>query len=89
MSQQELTSTVAELQELRRMQEELDAEIAALQDRVKAHMGDARELTAGPFRVTWKPVTTARVDATALKRELPELAARFTKTVTTRRFVVA
>ena len=38
MSTQEITASVAELQELRRMQEELNAEIDALQDRIKAHM---------------------------------------------------
>ena len=30
MSQQEITATVAELQELRRMQEDLEAEIASM-----------------------------------------------------------
>lgn len=38
MSTQEIAASVAELQELRRMQEELNAEIDALQDRIKAHM---------------------------------------------------
>ena len=90
MSQQEITATVAELQELRRMQEDLEAEIASIQDRIKAHMAASGvdSLTAGAFKVTWKEVTTPRVDAAALKKALPEVAARFTRTATVRRFTV-
>ena len=90
MSQQEITATVAELQELRRMQEELEAEITSTQDKIKAHMtaSGLDSLTAGAFKVTWKEVTTARVDATALRKALPEVAARFTRTATVRRFTV-
>ena len=90
MSQQEITATVSELQELRRMQEELEAEIASTQDKIKAHMtaSGLDSLTAGAFKVTWKSVTTARVDATALRKALPEVAARFTRTATVRRFTV-
>ena len=72
------------------MQEELEAEIAATQDKIKAHMtaSGVDSLTAGAFKVTWKSVTTARVDATALRKALPEVAARFTRTATVRRFTV-
>ena len=89
MSQQEITATVTELQELRRMQEELEALVEAAQDKIKAHMGDTEELTAWAFKVTWKPVTSTRLDTTALKKALPEIAERFTKTTTARRFLVA
>lgn len=90
MSQQEITATVAELQELRRKQEELEAEIASMQDRIKAHMAASGvdSLTAGAFKVTWKSVSSARLDAAALKKAMPEVAARFTKTATVRRFTV-
>ncbi|MGJ4851126.1 hypothetical protein ACH6CV_12840 [Bacillota bacterium Meth-B3] len=89
MSQQELTATVAELQELRRMKEELDALIEGAQDRVKAYMGETVELIAGAFKVTWRPVTSARLDTKALTAAMPDVAERFTKTSTTRRFTVA
>lgn len=90
MSQKEIITTVAELQELRRMQEDLAAEIEALQNRIKAHM-DAycvHTLTAGSWKVSYKPVTSNRLDAAALRNALPEVAERFTKTTTTRRFTV-
>ena len=88
MSTIELTSVLNELQELKRMREELDAELTALEDKIKAEMGDRETLTAGPYRVTWKPVTSSRLDGTALRRELPEIAARYSKQTTVRRFCI-
>ena len=40
-------------------------------------------------KVTWKPVTSSRLDAAALRKALPDVAERFTRTTTTRRFTVA
>lgn len=91
MSQNEIITTVEELQELRRMQEELEAEITALQDRIKAHMdaSGVDQLTAGAFKVSYKAVTSSRIDTAALKKALPELVQQFTRTTTSRRFTVA
>jgi len=88
MSTNEIITALSELQELRRMQEELTAEIEALQDKIKNHMGDQELLLAGPYKVTWKPITTTRIDTTALKKALPDIAERFSKTTTTRRFTI-
>ena len=41
------------------------------------------------WKVTWKAVTSNRLDSTALKKELPDIAARFMKKTTARRFVLA
>ena len=84
----ELESKAQELQELKRMREELDAEIEAAQDAIKAAMGDQEAVTAGAYRITWKPVESARIDTKALKAALPDIAARFTVTSMTRRFCV-
>ena len=78
-----------ELQELKRMREELEGEITALEDAIKAAMGDREEITAGAFKITWKSISSSRLDTTALKKVLPEVAERFIKTTTTRRFVVS
>ena len=88
MSTATIIAKVTELQELKRMQEELTATIEAITDEIKAAMGSQEELSAGAFRTTWKPVTTSRIDTTALKNELPDVAARYLKTSTTRRFCV-
>ena len=89
MSTNELKAKAAELKELKAMQEELAAEITAIEEEIKAAMGDQEQITAGPFKITWRPVTSRRLDSAALKKALPEIAARFTKTITTRRFTVA
>ena len=88
MSNTEITAAVTQLQELRRMQEELTAEIDHLTDAIKAHMGAQELLLAGPYKVTWKAVTSSRIDTTALKKALPDIAAKYTKTTTTRRFEI-
>ena len=89
MSITEMETKARELQELKRMREELEAEITAAEDAIKAAMGDREQITAGAYKITWKPVTSSRLDSTALKKELPEIAARFLKTSTVRRFNVA
>lgn len=89
MSNAEMVRKITELQELKKLRDELEAEITAAEDAIKAVMGESETLTAGAFRVTWKPVTSSRLDTSAIKRELPEVAARYTKTTTTKRFTVA
>ena len=66
----------------------LDAEIAAAEDEIKGVMGDEETLLAGAFKVDWKPVITCRIDTAALKKMMPEIAERFMKQTTTRRFCV-
>ena len=52
-------------------------------------MGDAETITAGEYKITWKNVTSARIDTGALRKALPDVAAAFTKETTVRRFCVA
>lgn len=91
MSMNELESKVSELRELRRMADELAAEIAATEDELKAYMtaNNADELHGPSFKITWKAITSSRLDSKALKAAAPELCERFTKTTTSRRFIVA
>ena len=91
MSMNELESKVAELRELRRMADELAAEITATEDTLKAYMtaNGADELHGASFKITWKEVTSSRLDSKALKAAAPELWQRFSKQTATRRFIVA
>jgi len=88
MSNPNLEPTIKELMELKRMREELDTEIANIEDEIKQAMGSEETLIAGAFKVDWKTVITSRIDTTALKKALPEIAERFMKQTTTRRFCV-
>ena len=91
MSVNEIESKVRELRELRRMQEELAAEVEAIQDSLKAHMdGYGMDTLLGmDWKVTYKTVTSSRIDTAAIKKALPDVAEAFTRTTTTRRFVLA
>ena len=88
MSNPNMEAKVKELMELRRMKEEIEAEITAAEDEIKSVMGDEETLLAGAFKVDWKTVITSRIDTTALKKMMPEIAERFMKQTTTRRFCV-
>ena len=88
MSNPNLEPKIRELLELKRMKEELEAEITAAEDEIKSVMGDEETLLAGAFKVTWTPYTSTRFDSTRFKQDHADLAAAYTKTTTTRRFSV-
>ena len=88
MSNPSMEAQVKELMELRRLREELDAEITAAEDAIKKVMGDEEVLTAGAFKVSWTTYTSSRFDSTRFKKEHADLAAAYTKQTTARRFSV-
>ena len=89
MTNNELKKTVSELKELKALREELDAEISALEDAIKMHMGDQEQLIAGPYKISWKTISTQRLDSKAIMAAVPDFCQSFIKTVTTRRFTIA
>ena len=89
MSINELEMKCRELRQLQALIDEAQAEAEAIRDSIKAVMGDSEALRVGEYSITWKPVTTARIDTSALRKALPDVAAAFTKEITTRRFCVA
>ena len=91
MSKNELERKVKDLRELRRMADELGAEISALEDSIKAYMNalNTDELHGSSFKITWKEVTSSRLESKALKVAAPELWEHFSKQATSRRFVLA
>ena len=88
MSNPNMEAKIKELLELKRMREELDAEITSQEDAIKSIMGDDETLLAGAFKVKWTPYTSTRFDSARFKKEHAELAAAYTKTTTVRRFTV-
>ena len=89
MSINEMEAKARELRQLQNLIEEAQAEAEALKDAIKAAMGDSESIQAGEYKITWKAVTSSRIDTTALKNALPDVAERFTKETTVRRFTVA
>lgn len=91
MSANEMTAKVRELKELKAMAEELAQEIAAIENDIKAEMTaqNTEEMTVDVYKVRWTRVKSSRFDTTAFKKAMPEIAQQFTKTIESRRFVLA
>ena len=85
----EMESKARELRQLQALIEEAQQEAVAIKDAIKAAMGNSESVVAGEYKITWKPVTSARIDTSALRKALPDVAAAFTKETTVRRFCVA
>ena len=86
-----INQIMSELAQYIRVQEEAAAMVEALKDQLKAQMQAAGvdTLAGAEHKATYKAVTSCRVDTTALKKDLPEIAARYTKTTEARRFTFA
>lgn len=91
MSTFEITNKAREYREIQAMIKQLEDEAEALKAEITAQM-EAQQvdtLQADVFTVRWTLYSSSRVDTTALKKELPEVAARYTKTTEAKRFQVA
>lgn len=86
-----LDEIMGELAQYIRMQEEAAAMVEALKDQLKQHMTAAGvdTLSGTEHKASYKAVTSSRIDTAALKRDNPEIAAKYTKTTETRRFLFA
>ena len=90
MTPVEISAAVKDLKELKTLQDRIAAKIKAIENQLKEHMGDTSEFTLSGdnYHITWNIVSSTRIDTTALKRDLPDIAAQYTKTSETRRFIV-
>lgn len=91
MSTNEMESKIRELRELRRMADEIAAEIETLQDAIKSEMTarNTDTLTGTDWKVTWKAVASKRFDSAAFKKTHGELYEQYTKETTSKRFLIA
>ena len=83
-----MVSKVQELMELRKMAEDLQAEMEAITDEIKAYMGEEETMMAGSWKVTWKETVSRRMDTKALKNVLGDALEEYYKTIVTRPFKV-
>ena len=84
-----IITKVQELMELRKMAEDLQAEMDSLTDDIKAYMGDEETMMAGSWKVTYRQTVSKRIDSAALKKVLGDALDEYTKTITTRPFKVS
>jgi predicted phage-related endonuclease len=84
MSNPEIIAAITELQEYVRIKEEAEAAAEAIRDRLKAALGDTETMTAGPYKVIYREVTSSRIDSKRLTADYPDIAAAYSKTTTAR-----
>ena len=86
-----INEIMAELAQYTRLQEEAAAMVEALKDAIKKYMEENQleTLTGNEHKATYKTVTSSRIDTTALKRNDPDIAEKYTKTTETKRFTFA
>lgn len=88
IAQNNLDAIMQELAQYTRMAEEIAATVDSLKDILKKHMEEngLEVLTGNEHKATYKAVSSSRVDTTALKKKLPDIAAKFTRTTSSKRF---
>ena len=86
-----INEIMKQLAEYQRIQDETTAIIDGLKDQIKCYMiaEQIETLTGNEHKATYKEVSSNRLDTTALKKELPDIATRYTKTTSTMRFTFA
>ena len=90
MTDAEFQMAVVQYRKLKAAAEKATSALDAITGVLKAEM-DARGVevyVGGDFKISYKTIVSNRVDTTALKRELPDIAARYSKQSTSKRFTV-
>lgn len=86
-----LNALMREIAEYSRMAEEIGATLDSLKDSLKKYMDEngLDSIAGNEHKASYKAVTSSRIDTTALKRDMPEIAAKYTRTTENRRFTFA
>lgn len=86
-----INEIMKQLAEYTRIQDETAAIIDGLKDQLKGYMVAEKieTLSGDEHKATYKEVTSSRIDTKALKKELPDIADRYTTTSSTMRFTFA
>lgn len=82
-------SLISDYLNIKAIEDDVKAKKAELENKLKAMLGQA-ELgkSKSGFTVKWANSTSKRLDTTALKKDVPELVAKYTKESSSRRFSV-
>ena len=87
-----INEVMQELASYTQMQEELKAQIEALQDEVKAYMtetGTDEVIGANGEKATWRGVISNRFDSTAFKKDFLNIYTKYCKRTEYKRFTFA
>lgn len=90
MGNLELSRVAKRARKLQLQIDALSADLEALKNTLKMEM-EMREvdtLTGDDWKITYKTIVSNRLDTTAIKKELPEIAARYNKQIYSKRFTL-
>lgn len=73
-------------QELVSLMERMDTEKRQIEQELKLYLGEAETAENEQYRVSWKSVTSSRIDTAQLKKEEPEVYEKYLKPSQYRRF---
>lgn len=75
-------------EELAALMGKMDTEKKQIEQELKMYLGDAERAEGEGFRVSWKNVSTSRIDGESLKKEEPEVYEKYLKPVNSRRLII-
>ena len=75
-------------QELKEDMEQMEREKKKIEQELKLYLGEAELAENERYRVSWKSVSSNRVDESRLKEEQPEIYAQYQKVIRSRRLTV-
>lgn len=75
-------------EELKGNIERMETEKKKIEQELKIYMGEAERAENESYRVSWKSVSSSRIDEPRLKEEQPEVYAKYQKTIQSRRLMV-
>ena len=90
MDNLQMDEKLARLRRCRRAMDTLKQEAEAIQTEVKAELATrgVEQVETAHYKVSWKTVSSTRLDTKALKAERPEIYQRYAVSSTTKRFSV-
>lgn len=91
INQEEMLEHIRAIKSAKQAIKDLEEQIKADQSAIITVMNDhgIDEMNIDVFKVSYKDVSTDRLDTTALKKELPDLYGKYVKTSVSKRFLIA
>ena len=91
INQEELLEHIRAIKSAKMAIKDLEEQIKGSQNAIIRVMNDhgLDEMNIDIFKVSYKDVSTDRLDTTSLKKELPDLYNKYVKTTVSKRFLIA
>lgn len=89
MDKKALEALARQYKQYKCMEDELKAELDAIADAIKAQVPAGVPVIAGEYKIRLVNVAQARIDATALRRDMPDVAEAYSKDSSFQRLTIS